>query len=69
MKTNYPIYPCNIVTEEDKYYCYLQVTSRILTVDGFSFRVLESDERVVKTVAVERAAAPEGADPTADEAD
>jgi hypothetical protein len=32
-----PIYPCNIVSEEDKYYCYLQVTSRILTVDGFNW--------------------------------
>ncbi len=37
LKTSNPIYPCNIVTEQDKYYCYLQVTSRILTVDGFNW--------------------------------
>ena len=37
LKRSNPIYPCNIVTEQDKYYCYLQVTSRILTVDGFNW--------------------------------
>jgi mono/diheme cytochrome c family protein len=37
LKASNPIYPCNIVTEQDKYYCYLQVTSRILTVDGFNW--------------------------------
>jgi cytochrome c553 len=32
-----PLYPCNIVKEQDKYYCYLQVTSRILTLDGYNW--------------------------------
>jgi mono/diheme cytochrome c family protein len=38
LKANNPIYPCNIVKNKDKYYCYLQVTSRILTLDGFNWR-------------------------------
>lgn len=33
-----PIYPCNIVAERDKVYCYLMVTSRILSLDGFNWR-------------------------------
>ncbi len=32
-----PIYPCNAVAERDKVYCYLMVTSRILTLDGFNW--------------------------------
>jgi mono/diheme cytochrome c family protein len=36
-KTN-PIYPCNIVAQGDKVYCYLMVTSRINTLDGFKWR-------------------------------
>jgi cytochrome c553 len=37
LSTKNPIYPCNIVEEVDKYYCYLQVTSRILSLDGYSW--------------------------------
>jgi cytochrome c553 len=33
-----PIYPCNTVTERDKVYCYLMVTSRINTLDGYNWR-------------------------------
>jgi cytochrome c553 len=33
-----PIYPCNTVGERDKIYCYLMVTSRINTLDGFNWR-------------------------------
>jgi len=33
-----PIYPCNIVANRDKVYCYLMVTSRILTLDGFNWK-------------------------------
>jgi cytochrome c553 len=33
-----PIYPCTIVSERDKVYCYLMVTSRINTLDGFNWR-------------------------------
>jgi cytochrome c553 len=33
-----PLYPCNIVKEQDKVYCYLMVTSRINTLDGFNWR-------------------------------
>jgi len=32
-----PIYPCNIVSERHKYYCYLQVTERILQVVGYNW--------------------------------
>ncbi len=32
-----PLYPCNIVQGQDKYYCYLQVTSRILRLDGYNW--------------------------------
>ncbi len=38
LSTKNPIYPCNIVNQQDKYYCYLQVTSRILTLDGFNWK-------------------------------
>jgi cytochrome c553 len=38
LKKNDPIYPCNAVAERDKVYCYLMVTSRILTVDKFNWR-------------------------------
>ena len=30
-----PIYPCDIVSQRHKYYCYLQVTERILQVVGY----------------------------------
>ena len=33
-----PIYPCNIVSEQDKVYCYLMVTSRINTLDGYKWK-------------------------------
>jgi len=33
-----PIYPCNIVATRDKLYCYLMVTSRILSLDGYNWR-------------------------------
>ena len=33
-----PIYPCTIVAARDKVYCYLMVTSRINTLDGFNWR-------------------------------
>jgi cytochrome c553 len=33
LRPNNPIYPCNIVSEYDKSYCYLIVTARILAVD------------------------------------
>ena len=33
-----PIYPCPIVAERDKVYCYLMVTSRINTLDGFNWK-------------------------------
>jgi mono/diheme cytochrome c family protein len=32
-----PIYPCNIVNQRHKYYCYLQVTERILQVVGYNW--------------------------------
>jgi cytochrome c553 len=38
LSTKNPLYPCNIVKGQDKYYCYLQVTSRILTLDGFNWK-------------------------------
>ena len=37
------IYPCNVVKEKHKLYCYLMVTSRILAANGFSW------EKTVKT--------------------
>jgi hypothetical protein len=33
-----PLYPCNAVTERHKVYCYLMVTSRILSLDGYNWR-------------------------------
>jgi len=38
LKTSNPLYPCNIVSKQDKYYCYLQVTSRILSLDGYDWK-------------------------------
>jgi hypothetical protein len=35
IKQNDPIYPCNVVSKRHKYYCYLQVTERILQVVGY----------------------------------
>ncbi|MGB2873903.1 MAG: cytochrome c [Gaiellaceae bacterium] len=37
LKGNDPIYPCNAVAETDKLYCYLMVTSRILTLDNYNW--------------------------------
>ena len=34
LKDDNPLYPCTIVSERHKLYCYLMVTSRILDVDG-----------------------------------
>jgi hypothetical protein len=33
-----PIYPCNAVVERHKVYCYLMVTSRILSLNGYDWR-------------------------------
>ena len=33
-----PIYPCNAVAEKHKVYCYLMVTSRILSLNGYDWR-------------------------------
>lgn len=33
-----PLYPCTAVTERDKVYCYLMVTSRIQSLDGYNWR-------------------------------
>ena len=33
-----PIYPCPIVAQADKVYCYLMVTSRINTLDGYNWK-------------------------------
>ena len=38
LSTKDPIYPCNTVVERDKVYCYLMVTSRINTLDGYNWR-------------------------------
>jgi len=38
IKKTDPIYPCNTVAERDKVYCYLMVTSRINTLDGYNWR-------------------------------
>jgi cbb3-type cytochrome c oxidase subunit III len=38
LRKNDPIYPCNAVAERDKVYCYLMVTSRILTLNGFDWQ-------------------------------
>ena len=37
VKPNNPIYPCTIVSQKHKYYCYLQVTERILQVVGYDW--------------------------------
>jgi hypothetical protein len=38
LRKNDPIYPCNAVAERHKVYCYLMVTSRILSLDGYDWR-------------------------------
>jgi cytochrome c553 len=38
LKTSNPIYPCNIVSEDNKSYCYLIVTARILAVDHYNWK-------------------------------
>jgi cytochrome c553 len=38
LKPKDPIYPCNAVGQRDKVYCYLMVTSRINTLDGYNWR-------------------------------
>jgi hypothetical protein len=38
LRKNDPIYPCNAVAEKHKVYCYLMVTSRILSLDGYNWR-------------------------------
>jgi mono/diheme cytochrome c family protein len=37
LKASNPIYPCNIVSQVDKSYCYLIVTARILDVDHYNW--------------------------------
>jgi hypothetical protein len=38
LRKNDPLYPCNAVAERHKVYCYLMVTSRILSLDGYNWR-------------------------------
>ena len=38
LRKNDPIYPCNAVAKRDKVYCYLMVTSRILTLNGYDWQ-------------------------------
>ncbi len=38
LRKNDPIYPCNAVAERHKVYCYLMVTSRILSLNGYDWR-------------------------------
>jgi hypothetical protein len=38
LKPKDPLYPCPIVAERDKVYCYLMVTSRINTLDGYNWK-------------------------------
>jgi cytochrome c553 len=38
LRAKNPLYPCTIVAARDKVYCYLMVTSRINTLDGFNWR-------------------------------
>jgi Cytochrome C oxidase, cbb3-type, subunit III len=38
LRKNDPIYPCNAVARRDKVYCYLMVTSRILTLNGYDWQ-------------------------------
>jgi hypothetical protein len=38
LKPKDPLYPCTSVAERDKVYCYLMVTSRINTLDGYNWR-------------------------------
>jgi hypothetical protein len=38
LRKNDPLYPCNAVAEKHKVYCYLMVTSRILSLDGYNWR-------------------------------
>jgi mono/diheme cytochrome c family protein len=44
-----PLYPCNIVAERDKVYCYLMVTSRILTLNGFDWQKTAASCRRAET--------------------
>lgn len=37
LKDDDPIYPCNAIAERHKLYCYLQVTDRILELNGYDF--------------------------------
>lgn len=37
LKANNPLYPCNIVVKQDKYYCYLMATSRILPMVSYNW--------------------------------
>jgi hypothetical protein len=37
LKDDDPIYPCQVVADKDKLYCYLMVTSRILPLVGWDF--------------------------------
>jgi cytochrome c553 len=37
LRANNPLYPCNIVVRQDKYYCYLMATSRILPMVSYSW--------------------------------
>jgi hypothetical protein len=37
VKDDDPIYPCNVIAERHKLYCYMQVTDRILTLNSYDF--------------------------------
>jgi mono/diheme cytochrome c family protein len=37
LKASNPLYPCNIVVKQDKYYCYLMATSRILPMVSYDW--------------------------------
>jgi hypothetical protein len=37
LRDNDLVYPCNVVAENDKLYCYLMVTSRILNANGYNW--------------------------------
>jgi hypothetical protein len=38
VKEDDPVYPCGVVAEQHKYYCYLMVTSRILELNGYDWK-------------------------------
>jgi hypothetical protein len=54
LKDDQPLYPCTAVAERHKLYCYLQITDRILQLNGYDFAAagrtcLESEPKWVAT--------------------